>query len=149
VNPATGAVTGLAITGVIASSPITSPAAREIAIADIPTSVGKLSAVTFSNWNETSKAWEPFNLIRDRTRVNMPGTKAIAIESGGKVVRRSAVRAMTRKLDKFVILPAVVADLKLSNLFDSAFGGLSVKGTTNPVNASKGPVNIKVDLTFV
>lgn len=151
VNPATGAVSGLTLNGVLANTTasLSSSGAYKLTLTSIPASLGRVSAIQFSTWRDTGNTWEPFSTLQDRTKVNMPGTRAIDLLSQGRPVRRTMMREMTKRKDASIILPAVLPQLEIADLFDSNFGGLSTKGTANPVDASKGPVNIKIDLTFV
>jgi hypothetical protein len=121
---------------------VTSGGSNEITISNIPASMGKLANVKFSAWN--GRAWVPHTPQQDAAKLNMPGTTAIALESEGKIIRRSTARRTPGPPPpNHVKLPLALTTLTIRNLETGNFGVISDTG-----DAANGNTNICVHLTF-
>lgn len=114
---------------------------NKITLSNIPASMGKLSNVKFSTWN--NNAWTQQSTQQNASRVNLPmsgqgGT--IALESAGKIVRRPGARGI---MPAHTRLPAVLPTLTIRNIDTQNFGVLSTTG--DPAN---GNTNICIHLFF-
>ena len=135
-----GAITNITLKDAFAGSAVsvTSAGPNQITVSNIPASMGNLSNVKFSTWN--NGAWTQQSAQQDAAKVNRPGSTAIALESAGKIVRRPGARGI---MPDHTRLPAALSSLTIRNLDTSNFGTLAPTGDT-----ANGNTNICVHLFF-